>query len=697
MLPPWVAALTPSEPQGSSSLAGERAKSTIDTDQIARFFYPEGYLERQERLLQILEADPAFEKTSNYYDGRTERWKKALVRAKRIAALQIQHKWTDDELWAALELLGEAVPYALHWGMFITTLRDQGTPEQHDLFLQKALNFEIIGCYAQTELGHGSNVQGLETRATWCPHDKTFVLNSPFLTASKWWIGTLGRTANYAVVMAQLVIEGRSYGPHPFICPLRDLTSHQPLEGVYVGDIGPKMGYNTMDNGFLLLHNVKIPHVNMLARFSRVDPDTSRYIKPAAPGLVYGTVTYARMRVAADAARGLARGTTIAIRYSAVRRQFRARDPQTSQPLPEGPEMQVLDYTTVHARLLPLVAATFALQFTGTAMQTLYRLAKESLPGQGGSLSETPKEKDLFAEMHSTSCVLKVFASITAAEGLETARRACGGHGYSLFSGIGSWYAEYLPTMTFDGDNYILSSQGSRYLINAARSVLRGNALPGFTVDNLQAFRRPGGATVNYDLDNDQDIVSIFGRRAAFYTFQILEQIDEKHTAHNELLPDYWRLCRAHAEFLAVHHFSVELKNPRTNTQLGPQSANVLWDLFRLFATDLITKEPQGFYVSGTLTVAQVEDLSRNNLPLLLKRIRPHAVRLVDSWKLPDWLLDSSLGRYDGQVYPDLFRRASELNPLNKVDINPYPFTDRKRDRPPVEAEPTHKHSRGKL
>lgn len=33
-------------------------------------------------------------------------------------------------------------------------------------------------------------------------------------------------------------------------------------------------------------------------------------------------------------------------------------------------------------------------------------------------------------------------------EGLEVCRRACGGHGYSSFSGIGPWYSDYLPTTT---------------------------------------------------------------------------------------------------------------------------------------------------------------------------------------------------------------------------------------------------------
>jgi acyl-CoA oxidase len=92
-------------------------------------------------------------------------------------------------------------------------------------------------------LGHGSNVRGLETTATWNSSDKTFTINSPTLTASKWWIGSLGRTANHAVVMAQLFIDGKNYGPHPFVVQVRDLETHQPLENVYVGDIGPKFGY----------------------------------------------------------------------------------------------------------------------------------------------------------------------------------------------------------------------------------------------------------------------------------------------------------------------------------------------------------------------------------------------------------------------------------------------------------------------
>lgn len=100
----------------------------------------------------------------------------------------------------------------------------------------------------------------------------------------------MGRTANHAVVMAQLMINGKSYGPHPFVVQIRDMRTHEPLESIHVGDIGPKFGYNTMDNGFLLLDHVKVPHVNMLAKFSSVDPKTNKYVKPASASLIYGTL-----------------------------------------------------------------------------------------------------------------------------------------------------------------------------------------------------------------------------------------------------------------------------------------------------------------------------------------------------------------------------------------------------------------------
>lgn len=76
--------------------------------------------------------------------------------------------------------------------------------------------------------------------------------------------------ARLQVAMARLFIRGKDYGPHAFVVPIRDMATHLPLPGIRVGDIGPKFGYNGVDNGFLSFNHVAVPRENMLMRFSKV-------------------------------------------------------------------------------------------------------------------------------------------------------------------------------------------------------------------------------------------------------------------------------------------------------------------------------------------------------------------------------------------------------------------------------------------
>ena len=123
--------------------------------------------------------------------------------------------------------------------------------EQQAEWLPLCRDWRMIGCYAQTELGHGSNIRALETTATFLSEAKggmkggRWVINSPTLTAAKFWPGTLGRTANHAMVIAQLIDgSGKNRGIHNFLVPLRSMDDHSLLPGVTTGDIGPKIGYN---------------------------------------------------------------------------------------------------------------------------------------------------------------------------------------------------------------------------------------------------------------------------------------------------------------------------------------------------------------------------------------------------------------------------------------------------------------------
>ena len=55
----------------------------------------------------------------------------------------------------------------------------QGTTEQAAKWLGRAWKMEILGTYAQTEMGHGTFIRGLETTATYDPKAKEFVLHTP--------------------------------------------------------------------------------------------------------------------------------------------------------------------------------------------------------------------------------------------------------------------------------------------------------------------------------------------------------------------------------------------------------------------------------------------------------------------------------------------------------------------------------------
>lgn len=61
--------------------------------------------------------------------------------------------------------------------------------------------------------------------------------------------------------------------------PIRDTKTLQPFAGVVVGDLGPKIGLNGVDNGFVLFDNYRIPREFLLARTGDVTED-GKFVSP---------------------------------------------------------------------------------------------------------------------------------------------------------------------------------------------------------------------------------------------------------------------------------------------------------------------------------------------------------------------------------------------------------------------------------
>lgn len=162
---------------------------------------------------------------------------------------------------------------------------------------------------------------------------------------------------------------------HNFIVPLRDPATHRLLPGVTAGDIGPKIGYNNMDNGWCRFHRVRVPRTNMPMRFSVVSRE-GKYTKTGHDKVGYVTMMELRALMIADCRGCLAKACTIAIRYSAVRQQGGGGGKS------KRPEMAVLDYPTQQHRLFPLLASCYAFHFTGTMILDSARNLGNHLPSE---------------------------------------------------------------------------------------------------------------------------------------------------------------------------------------------------------------------------------------------------------------------------------------------------------------------------
>lgn len=586
------------------------------------------------------------------------------------------YKPTKDELVWMSENSTMTGSLINHYAIFYATLLGQGTDEQIKQYAVPAVTCKITGAYVQTEMGHGSNVRGLRTTATYDREAQQFVLNTPTLRSIKWWPGTIGRVATHAVVYAQLVIDGKELGIHAFIMQVRD-EHHKALPGIEMGDVGPKLGDAANDTGYMILQNVRIPRTDMLRKNSWVEPDGTYVVsenKKKNAKIAYSTMMFTRGFMVRIAAGRLAIAATIAARYSCIREQgFKVARSKAFM----SPENKIMDYDVQRYRVLRQVALAYAMKFTGKWMTDEF----ERMAGRGGDqLNAEIKESKFFMEIFATSAALKAFVTAKAADGMEDLRRACGGNGYLLCSGIAGMQADYVMNLAAEGDYVVMMTQAGRFLLKCLSEASRRK--PVFWLcDYLQAVGNPityffhkGSPTRYTDAGTFQDLdhlLRLHKYRALHATmkagsiFQRVSKTEGRDAAWNACARQLVEAVTAHCSQTLLRIFMMRIDTLTSEAKGNEKQlavVAVLRQLAALYGLNVILDENWG----GLLSSSEM-DGAKAAVVQLLGALRPNVVAMVDAFDISDTVLCSTIGRQDGNVYEALLHEARK-SVLNLTD-----------------------------
>ncbi|PNI17969.1 ACOX3 isoform 5 [Pan troglodytes] len=555
-------ALLPEFPRGP--LDAYRARASFSWKELALFTEGEDMLRFKKTIFSALENDPLFARSPGA-DLSLEKYRELnFLRCKRIFEydfLSVEDMFKSPlKVPALIQCLGMydsslAAKYLLHSLVFGSAVYSSGS-ERHLTYIQKIFRMEIFGCFALTELSHGSNTKAIRTTAHYDPATEEFIIHSPDFEAAKFWVGNMGKTATHAVVFAKLCVPGdQCHGLHPFIVQIRDPKTLLPMPGVMVGDIGKKLGQNGLDNGFAMFHKVRVPRQSLLNRMGDVTPEGT-YVSP-----------------------------------------FKA---------------------------------------------------------------------ELGREIHALASASKPLASWTTQQGIQECREACGGHGYLAMNRLGVLRDDNDPNCTYEGDNNILLQQTSNYLLGLLAHQVQDGACfrsPLKSVDFLDAY--PGILDQKFEVSSVADCLDSAVALAAYKwlvcyllreTYQKLNQ--EKRSgssdfeARNNCQVSHGRpLALAFVELTVVQRFHEHVHQPC----VPPSLRAVLGRLSALYALWSLSRHTALLYRGGYFSGEQAGEVLESAVLALCSQLKDDAVALVDVIAPPDFVLDSPIGRADGELYKNLW------------------------------------------
>ncbi|TQN38102.1 acyl-coenzyme A oxidase [Blastococcus colisei] len=577
------------------------------------------------------------------------------------------------------------VKAGVQWGLFGGALELLGTRRHHEEYLRDVMSFDLPGCFAMTETGHGSDVQQLRTTCTYDPATECFDLHTPHQAARKDYIGNAAEDGRLAVVFAQLITQGKNHGVHAWLVPIRN-GDGSPCEGVTIGDDGPKAGLPGVDNGRLTFDHVQVPRDMLLDRYGQVAADgtytssieneTRRFFT------MLGTLVRGRVSVGGSASSATKMALDIAVRYGDVRRQFAAPG--------EDREIVINDYLVHQRKLLPALARTYALHFAqNTLVETMHDV-QTAVHVHGEQIDEEAQR-----ELESRAAGLKVAQTAHATATIQMCREACGGAGYLQENRLPHLKADTDVFTTFEGDNTVLLQLVAKGLLTGYRDAfgsLEGWGKVGFIADMVRETvleRTAARALIARLVDAvpGVDDVPMLERGWQLKMFEFREKHAlegairrlRKNSTTDGMAPfDMFNDVQDHVLKTAQTHIDrvvLEAFVAGVDRTEDPAAKVLLDTVCDLYALSTIEADKAWFLEHGQLTAARAKLLTAT-VNQLLKELRPHLITLVDGFAIPaEWkaarILEEEADRQEAMA-----ARDAELRTQNGEDTPQGTATD---------------------
>ena len=551
----------------------------------------------------------------------------------------------------AMSDLSLMVKAGVQWGLFGGAIENLGTERHHEAYVPKIINLELLGCFAMTETGHGSDVQSLETTATYDPKTDEFVINSPTPSSRKDYIGGAAETATVAAVFAELITAGpgeepEGHGVHCFFVPLRD-ENGDDLPGVTTSDCQYKGGLPGVDNGRLMFDHVRIPRDNLLNKYADVSADgtyTSPIENPSRRFFtMLGTLIRGRVTVGGSAAAAARVALDIATRYALQRRQFAA--PGSDQ------EVLIMDYLVHQRRLFPLIAKSYALQF---AQNELVSKMHELQTADNPDAEEQ-------RELESRAAGLKAANTWHATAAIQEAREACGGAGYLAENRLISLKADTDVFTTFEGDNHVLTQLVAKELLTAyaddvkSMSPVEWVKFAADMVGDRVVKRTAAQAIMQTILDRRQDNeeegslfnrgtqVKMFEDREEYLLSTVARRLQSKSKesssfdAFNAVQDHVLHAASAHIDRIIFEAFIAGIESCEDAT-----TKDLLEEVCDLYALSVIEDDKAWFIEHRYLSTERSKAVTRA-INERCRTLRPHAELLVDGFGVPEALVGAAM------------------------------------------------------